>query len=155
MTAVLSKCIISLRIFFSTPIKCINQKTKCIVMITKEGSTMIVNFMPLGRLDHIHALSSTLSIYNTLIAIIVFKDYNAVYLYHCWFSLILWWGCWHDGAVDMLSLLDKSQCSLWYSGDHKGLWASSKIYWASLKKCFKLYRGADSETANLTSHVNI
>ena len=52
-------------------------------MITKEGSTMIVNFMPLGRLDHIHALSSTLSIYNTLIAIIVFKDYNAVYLYHC------------------------------------------------------------------------
>ena len=61
-------------------------------MMTKEGSTKIVNFMTpragvlmLGR-GHIshyneYVLSSTLSIYSTLIAFVL-KDYNAAFLYH-------------------------------------------------------------------------
>mgnify|MGYP003689821901 CR=1 FL=1 len=64
--------------------------TKYIVISTKEGSTKIVNFITpgagvllLGR-GHIclyseYALYSTLSIYNTLIAIIL-RDYTAVFL---------------------------------------------------------------------------
>ena len=62
-------------------------------MMTKEGSTKIVNFMTpragvlmLGR-GHIshyseYVLSSTLSIYSTLIAIVL-RDYDAAFLYHC------------------------------------------------------------------------
>ena len=57
-------------------------------MMTKEGSTKIVNFMTpgvgvlmLGR-GHISHYSSTLSVYNTLIAIVL-KDYDAAFLYHC------------------------------------------------------------------------
>ena len=58
-------------------------------MMTKEGSTEIVNFMThwawvlmLGR-DHIshyseYVVSSTLSIYSTLIAILL-RDYDAVF----------------------------------------------------------------------------
>ena len=59
-------------------------------MMTKEGSTKIVNFntpmaqvLMLGR-GHIsqfseYVLSSTLSIYNTLIAIVL-RDYDAAFL---------------------------------------------------------------------------
>ena len=60
-------------------------------MMTKEGSTKIVNFMtPLGlnvRRGHIshyynndYVLSSTPSMYNTLIAIVL-SDYDAAYLF--------------------------------------------------------------------------
>ena len=62
-------------------------------MMTKEGFTKIVNFMTPGvgvlMLGHGHivnyteyVLSSTLSIYFTLIAIVL-KDYDAAFLYNC------------------------------------------------------------------------
>ena len=60
------------------------------VIITKEGSTNIVNSMTPGagvlvlRRDHNYskcALSSTLLKYSTLIAIVL-RDYNAAFL-HC------------------------------------------------------------------------
>ena len=61
-------------------------------MMTKEGSTKIVNFnTPMaevlmlghGHISHFseYVLSSTLSIYSTLVAI-VFRDYDAAFLYH-------------------------------------------------------------------------
>ena len=61
-------------------------------MITKEGSTKIVNFktpgagvLMLGRFHISHyseyVLSSTLSINVTLIAIVI-RDYDAAFLYH-------------------------------------------------------------------------
>ena len=82
--------------------------------MTKEGSSKIVNFMTpgagvllLGR-GHIclyseYALYSTLSIYNTLIAIIL-RDYNAVFLMPL---LILF-------AVDMQiwASLTRSECKV-------------------------------------------
>ena len=67
--------------------------------MTKEGSaSKIVNFMTpgagvlmLGR-SHIshyseYVLSSTLSIYSTLIAIVL-RDYDAAFLYHCDFHIL-------------------------------------------------------------------
>ena len=63
-----------------------------IVMMSKEGSAKIVNFMTpgagvlmIGR-GHIchfceYVVSSTLSIYITLIAIVL-RDYDAAFLYH-------------------------------------------------------------------------
>ena len=63
-----------------------------IVLMTKKGCTKIVNFMipgagvlMLGR-GHIshyseYVLSSTLSIYSTLIAIVL-RDYDAAFRYH-------------------------------------------------------------------------
>ena len=65
----------------------------CVVMMTKEGSTKIISFITpgagvlvLGR-GHIshyseYALSSTLSIYSTLIAIVL-RDCDADFLCHC------------------------------------------------------------------------
>ena len=56
-------------------------------MMTKEGSTKIVNFLTRGagvlKLGHYskYELFSTLSIYSTLIAI-VFRDNDAAFLYH-------------------------------------------------------------------------
>ena len=60
-------------------------------MMTKEGSTQIVNFMTPGAgvlmLGHGHishyseyVLSSTLTIYSTLIAVVL-RDYDAAILY--------------------------------------------------------------------------
>ena len=56
-------------------------------MMIKEGSTTkIVNFMTPGAVTwpykSIYVLSSTLSIYSTLIAIVL-RDYDAAFLYHC------------------------------------------------------------------------
>ena len=62
-------------------------------MMTKEESTKIVNFLtpaagiPMLRCGHIshyseYALSSTLSIYNTMFAIVL-KNYNAAFLCNC------------------------------------------------------------------------
>ena len=73
--------------------KALIRQTKCIVMMTKEGSTKIVNFMTLrpgalmlgrGHISHYsdYVLSSILSIYFTLIAIVI-KDYDAAFLCHC------------------------------------------------------------------------
>ena len=61
--------------------------------MTKEASTKIVNFMTpgagvlklgYGHLSHYseYAVSSTLSIYSTLIAIVL-RDYHAALLCHC------------------------------------------------------------------------
>ena len=59
-------------------------------MMTKEGSTQIVNFMTpgagvlmLGRghISRYSELFSTLLIYSTFIAIVV-RDYDAAFLYH-------------------------------------------------------------------------
>ena len=61
--------------------------------MTKEASTKIVNFMTPGAgvlmlmCDHIshiseYVVSSTLSIYSTLVAIVL-RDYDAAFLYHC------------------------------------------------------------------------
>ena len=61
-------------------------------MMTKEGSTKIVNFntpmaevlmLRFGHISHFseYVLSSTLSIYNTLIAIVL-RDYDAAFRYH-------------------------------------------------------------------------
>ena len=60
--------------------------------MTKEGSTKILNFITLGAGDlmlgrgHIsnygeYVVSSTLSIYSTLVAIVL-RNYDAAFLYH-------------------------------------------------------------------------
>ena len=86
--------------------------------MTKEGSTKIVNFrtpgttvLMLGR-GHIshyseYVVSSNLSIYSTLIAILL-GDYDAVFLYHRWFSFILWWA----NDVQIWALLTRSWCKV-------------------------------------------
>ena len=62
-------------------------------MMIKEASTKIVNFMTpgagvlmlgCGHISHYseYALSSTLSIYSTLIAIVL-RDYNTAFLCNC------------------------------------------------------------------------
>ena len=88
------------------------------VMMTKEGSTKIVNFMTpwawvlILRHGHIwhyseYALSSTLSIYSTLIAIVL-RDSHTAFLCHVYFYLF------SDGAVDMQiwALLTRSKCEV-------------------------------------------
>ena len=63
-----------------------------IVLVTNEGSTKIVNFMTpgtgvlmlgCGHISHYseYVVSSTLSIYSTLVAIVL-RDYDAAFLYH-------------------------------------------------------------------------
>ena len=90
----------------------------------KEGSTKVVNFVTIKVLCLInksYTLSPTLSIYITLIAIIVLRESNAVFLCHCWILFILWWGSWYatidfylvyDGAADLhiWALLTRIQC---------------------------------------------
>ena len=73
--------------------------------MTREWSTKIVNFMTpwggvlvlrRGHRNHLseYALSSTLSICSTLIAILL-RDNDAAFLCHCWFLFILQWACWY------------------------------------------------------------
>ena len=88
-------------------------------MMTKEGSSKIVNFMTpgagvlmLGR-SHIshyseYVLSSTLSIYRTLIAIVL-RDYDAAFLYH------------HDFHISMMGLLIHKYEPLWQEVNVKSL----------------------------------
>ena len=95
------------------------RQTKCIVMMTKEGSSKIVNFMTpgagvlmLGR-SHIshyseYVLSSTLSIYSTLIAIVL-RDYDAAFLYH------------RDFHISMMGLLIHKYEPLWQEVNVKSL----------------------------------
>ena len=75
-------------------------------MMTKEGSTQIVNLMTpgagvlmlgCGHISHYseYVVSSTLSIYITLIAITCVNVLWCWFLYHHWFTFILWWGCWY------------------------------------------------------------
>ena len=63
------------------------------IMMTKEGFTEIVNFMASvagvhmvgrGHISHYndYGLSSTLSIYSTLVAIVL-RDYTVAFLCHC------------------------------------------------------------------------
>ena len=62
-----------------------------------------------GHISHFsgYVLSSTLSIYSTLIAIVL-RDYDAAFRYHSWFSLF------YDGAVDIQiwALLTRSPCKV-------------------------------------------
>ena len=67
--------------------------------MTKEGSTKIVNFntpragvlmLGCGRISHFSVYVLSLSIYSTLIAIVL-RDYDAAFRYHSWFSFILWY----------------------------------------------------------------
>ena len=62
-------------------------------MMTVEGSTKFINFMTPGAeflmsergyINHCSELSSTLSIYSTLIAMVL-RDYNAAFLCYCCF----------------------------------------------------------------------
>ena len=71
------------------------EKIKYKAIVTKESSAKIVNFITiedgglmlgLGYMNHYskYALSSTLSIYTTLIARVhVLREYNAAFLCHC------------------------------------------------------------------------
>ena len=90
-------------------------------MSTKEGSTKFVNLMTPGvgvlMLGHGHishysdydyVVSSTLSTYSTLIAIML-RDYDAAFLYHRWFPFIPWWGC---CQIQILAPLTRSQCKV-------------------------------------------
>ena len=63
-----------------------------IVMMTKEGSTKIITFLTpgagvfvqgCGHISHYseYVVSFTLSIYSTLVAIVL-RDYDAAFLYH-------------------------------------------------------------------------
>ena len=77
----------------------------CVVMITKEESSKIVNSMSFETWTRVqecgiyksyreHALYFTLSIFSTLIATLS-RDYNVAFLcYCCFYSL-------YDGAFDM------------------------------------------------------
>ena len=68
----------------------------------KQSSAKIVNFITIedlglmlgrGYMNHYstYALFSTLSIYTTLIASAhIWREYNAAFLCHCWFSFIPW-----------------------------------------------------------------
>ena len=92
--------------------------------MTKEGSTKIVNFMTpragvlmLGlaiyNISHYseYVLSSTLSIYSALIALVL-RDYDAAYLFHCWFFYLC-----YDGVVDIQiwALVTRSRCKVSYT----------------------------------------
>ena len=90
-------------------------KNMYIVMMTKKGLQKIldpwdrVHVQGCGFISYISefALSSTLSIYNTLIAIVLHvRDYNAVFL------CLVYFYSFYDGAVDMLiwAHLTRSQC---------------------------------------------
>ena len=79
------------------------RQTEFKLMITEEGSTKIVNFMPVLMLGHgfinhcEYASSFILSIYSTLIAIVL-RDYtcNAAFLTIVdFFLFILRWDCWY------------------------------------------------------------
>ena len=84
--------------------------------MNKKGSSKnIVNYITIragclmlgrGYISHYseYALSSSLSIYITFIAIVL-REFNAVFLCHCWFLL-------YYGAADMQiwALLTRSQC---------------------------------------------
>ena len=81
----------------STTTKLVNFMTPGQGMMTTKGSIKIVNFMNPGAgilvLRHGHfskkseyALSSTLSIYSTLIAIVL-RYFNAAFLCHCGFKV--------------------------------------------------------------------
>ena len=58
------------------------RQTKYVVMMTKEGSTKNVKFYISHYSEYV--LSSCLSIYFTLL-----KDYDAAFLYNCWFLFII------------------------------------------------------------------
>ena len=73
--------------------------------MTKEMYAKIVNFITIWAGGHMlwrgyigyyseYALSSTLSIYITLIAFVL-TEYNATFLCHYWFSFIKRWGSWY------------------------------------------------------------
>ena len=63
---------------FSPLSQALIRQTKYTVMMTKEGSTKILNFI----CHYSEYVLSSLSIYFTLIAIVL-KDYDAAFLYHC------------------------------------------------------------------------
>ena len=130
------------------------RQTKCILMITNEGYVKIVNFITPGggvlMLERGHmchhskyAPSSTLSIYSTLIAVVL-RDYNAAFQCHCWFWFILWWGCF----MQIRAFLTKSQWEylilswpLWSVGFLFSLILVSPVWkFISIRRCIKHQR---------------
>ena len=107
-------------------------QTKYIVMITNEGSIKIVSFITpgagvlvlgCGHISHLVKMHYFLK-YLLYFYAIVLRDYGVAFLYQCWFSFILWWGCWYTN----MSPYDKmSVWSLWYSGYRYVLWASFSL----------------------------
>ena len=83
------------------------RQTKYIIILTKEGSTNIVNFMTIYKSYSEYVLSSTLSINFTLIDIVL-KDYDAAFLYHCWILFTLWWAV----DIQIWALLTRNQCKV-------------------------------------------
>ena len=78
-------------------------QTKYIVMITNEGSIKIVSFITpgagvlvlgCGHISHLVKMHYFLK-YLLYFYAIVLRDYGVAFLYQCWFSFILWWGCWY------------------------------------------------------------
>ena len=74
--------------------------------MTPGAGVLLLGF---GQRSHYsdYALSSTLSIYSTLIAIVL-RDYNAAFLCNCLFSFILWWDV--DMHIPVWAHTTKSQC---------------------------------------------
>ena len=110
------------------------------IMMTKEGSTKLVNFMTpgagvlmlwRGHISHYseYVLSSPLSIYSTD-CYCVKRDYDAAFLYHHWFLFILY------GAVDiqiiLWALLTRSQCVSDTRVTVKACWPLVHIYSISM-----------------------
>ena len=104
--------------------------------MTKEGSSKIVNLITieagglmLGRafLSHHseYALFSSLSIYITLIAIVL-RENNAAFLCHCWCLFILWWDSWYPN----MSPSDKKPCRL----------SDTQVLGPLVRICIKIFR---------------
>ena len=86
------------------------RQSKYMVMMTREGSTKIVNFMtPVARvlvqgsghiiksLYWICVIFYSINIYicSTLVELSNLRDYNAAFLCHCGFLFFLWWSSWY------------------------------------------------------------
>ena len=129
-------------------------------MMTKEESTKIVNFiiprdgvlmLGHGHINHYseYVLSPTLSIYSTLLAIVL-RDSYALFRYHHLFSFILWWAV----DIQIWALLTRSQCKV--SVTHlivkaRGLlffWASHiSLYFFHLKLGNKIFLRPSSSSS--------
>ena len=113
--------------------------------MTKEGSAKIVNFITIGAGGLMlgrgymseYALSSTLSIYITLIDII-WREYKATFLCHCWMmgQLICKYELfWQEVSVEFLILRCRLRplcLLLWYMNFSSFRWDKLHIWWGFL-----------------------
>ena len=101
-------------------------------MMTNKESIKIVNFITPGAgvlvlgCGHIRHIVKIHYFFKNLLYsyAIVLRDYDVAFLYQCWFSFILWWGCWY---TNMSPSVKKSVWSRWYSGYRYGLWGSFSL----------------------------